>query len=615
MREMNSMVSRVKKAGKNRLCRFLPILLLFFVFTLTGCDAKQSTDITTAATQTLAPNETSADATLPESTEKLNIEVSISTASAGDLMPSQSAAKETTAPSEEGSTQSPEETGSVPEETKPAETQPTETQPAETEAPFKPIVFENCSEVVYTTPRLLNFRETPDKNGKILERIPAGTALQRTGRSDSWSRVIYQAKEGFVSADYVTTEAPVIDLFGEKVQVCDEEYYTTDKLNFREKPSKDGTVIKVLDRAEKVRCTGFGENWSRIIYNDQEGFVSSKFLSKEKPEPIEVPTEPATEPDTPPVITPSEPGFTDCNEQLRTTTNLRMREGPSTTANVITVLNNGTEVQCTGKSDKWARVLYKGRTGYVSLDYVTAAGETTPATEQKTSYTTGKLVRKETPNGILYTGNSGPLIAIDAGHQASGNSELEPNGPGSTTMKKKVSAGTSGRATGIAESVLDLIVSIQLKDALLARGYNVLMIREVQEVDISNMQRAVRASASGAAVMVRVHANGSSDPNKVGAETLAPTKNNPYLPADMIAECERLSKCVINAFCASTGAKNNNIYYTDTMTGINYSTVPTTTIEMGYMTNLAEDALMATPEYQIKMVVGIMNGLDAYFGR
>ena len=72
---------------------------------------------------------------------------------------------------------------------------------------------------------------------------------------------------------------------------------------------------------------------------------------------------------------------------------------------------------------------------------------------------------------------------------------------------------------------------------------------------------------------------------------------------------------MIDAFCVSTGAKNNNIYYTDTMTGINFSTIPTTTIEMGYMTNLAEDANMASPEYQVKMVVGIMNGLDLYFGR
>ncbi|MBO7514442.1 MAG: N-acetylmuramoyl-L-alanine amidase, partial [Lachnospiraceae bacterium] len=350
---------------------------------------------------------------------------------------------------------------------------------------------------------------------------------------------------------------------------------------------------------------------------------SSKYLSKEEPAPLETQAPVVVVDPQPPVIeNPPESYFTECNEQIRVTTNLRMREGPNAAAGVIVVLNKGTEVLCTGKNDAWARVSYNGRTGYVSLDYVTTVGPAGPdqpvqpqPQQPATTWTIGKITRKETANGFLYTGNGGPLIAIDAGHQAKANNETEPNGPGSATMKKKVSAGTSGRVTRLAESQLDLIVSIQLKDALLARGYNVLMIRESQDVDISNMQRAQRANAAGAAVMVRVHANGSTDVNKTGAETLSPTKKNPYLSANIIAESERLSRCVIDAFCASSGAKNNNIYYTDTMTGINFSTIPTTTIEMGYMTNDTEDQLMFSADYQIKMVVGIMNGLDAYFGR
>ena len=615
MRELKSMGSRVKKAGKNGLRNFLPILLLFFVFAMTGCGSKSSVNETTGENQsTTAVGDVSAPdgSNAAASSSEAFVDVSIKTDPTGEASPYLETEGDDPTASSEDATNAPEET--TPEQTKPEETTPEETKAV------KPIVFENCSELVFATPRisLLNFREKPSKDGKILAQIPAGTALQRTGRSEEWSRVIYGTTEGFVAAEFVSTTAPVIDLYGAKVQVCDEEFYTTDKLNFRERPSKDGAIIQVLDRAEKVRCTGLGEEWSRIIYNEKEGFVSTQFLSKEKPAPIEPVVQPGgNETENPPIELPAEPGFTDCNEQIRVTTNLRMREGPSTVANVITVLNNGTEVLCTGKSDKWARITYNGRTGYVSLDYVTSVGATTQENpgQQTTTWSIGKITRKETANGILYTGNGGPLIAIDPGHQAHGNSELEPNGPGSTTMKKKVSTGTSGRATGMAESMLDLIVSLQLKDALLARGYNVLMIRETQDVDISNMQRAVRASASGAAVMIRVHANGSSDPNKTGAETLSPSKKNPYLPADLITASERLSKCVIDAFCASTGSKNNNIYYTDTMTGINYATLPTTTIEMGYMTNLEEDALMATADFQVKAVVGIMNGLDAYFGR
>ncbi len=237
-------------------------------------------------------------------------------------------------------------------------------------------------------------------------------------------------------------------------------------------------------------------------------------------------------------------------------------------------------------------------------DNAASAGKTDPENE-------ADLPAEPEEESAVQTGDS-RLIVIDAGHQAKGNSEKEPIGPGASEMKAKVAGGTKGVSTGVAEYELTLQVALKLQTVLEDRGYEVLMVRTASDVNISNSERAAVANDAGAAAFIRIHANGSTDSSVHGAMTICQTPDNPY-NGSLYARSRSLSDCILDAYIEKTGARKERVWETDSMSGINWAAVPVTIIEMGYMTNPEEDEKMATEDYQELMAEGMADGIDRFF--
>lgn len=297
-----------------------------------------------------------------------------------------------------------------------------------------------------------------------------------------------------------------------------------------------------------------------------------------------------------------EEGFTIVNDKVTTTDYVNVRTAPSTDGDPAMQLADGVELDRIGYNDEWSKVSITGETYYVYSEFVKAEGTASSGDDSSTEEST-----QETSNV-----GAGKLICIDAGHQATPNTDTEPVGPGAEDKKAKVSAGNTGVTTGTEEYELNLEVALKLQSALEARGYTVKMIRTSNDVDISNAARAELANSDKTDAFIRIHANGSTDTNASGVMTVCQTKDNPY-NADIYDSCKRLSADVLSGMAAATGANSEGVWETDSMSGINWCKVPVTIVEIGYMTNSEEDQKLVTSDYQNLLAKGIADGIDAYF--
>lgn len=235
---------------------------------------------------------------------------------------------------------------------------------------------------------------------------------------------------------------------------------------------------------------------------------------------------------------------------------------------------------------------------------------TTEPTPKATPAITPTPAPTKSPSKLASKPLSGKIIGIDPGHQSHANREQEPVAPGSSKTKDKVSSGTYGRFTGVREYEVALKVGLQLRDMLENLGAEVVMTRTKNDVDISNAERAKIFNKAKVDLGVRLHCNGSDNPDVDGAFMLVPKqKDYPYYE-----ECVRAAKKILSAYGEATGiSTKKGITYRDDQTGFNWCERPAVNIEMGHMTNKEEDEKLVDSAFQKKMAEGIKNGILAYF--
>jgi len=202
------------------------------------------------------------------------------------------------------------------------------------------------------------------------------------------------------------------------------------------------------------------------------------------------------------------------------------------------------------------------------------------------------------------------LICLDPGHGTipSVGAQREPIGPGSHLLKIKDGGGAPG------EAPVALAIAFKTLALLRARGYRVAMTRTRAGYAGGNIARAQFCNAKHAALMLRIHADGSSNPSAHGFETFYPAFHRGWTD-DIYTPSLRAARDVQRAAVRATGATDLGLVQRADLTGFNWANVPSILIETGFMSNPRERGLLQSAAYQFKVARGLAAGAKAFVGR
>jgi N-acetylmuramoyl-L-alanine amidase len=207
------------------------------------------------------------------------------------------------------------------------------------------------------------------------------------------------------------------------------------------------------------------------------------------------------------------------------------------------------------------------------------------------------------------------VVVLDPGHDLRANPTTEPIGPGSSVRKIKDGGGTRGVVSGLTEAELNLAVAERLRPLLERAGVPVVLTRTATAgISMGNIARARIANRVGAALFLRIHADGSPDRRTRGTHTLYPALHRGWTN-DVYGSSRRAARLVQAELVRSLGFPDRGLQERSDFTGFNWADVPVALVELGFMTNPTEDRLLATPDYQRRAAIGLCRGTLRFLGR
>jgi N-acetylmuramoyl-L-alanine amidase len=469
----------------------------------------------------------------------------------------------------------------------------------------------------------LRVRSGPGTSYASIGSLRQGQSVAVLETKGSWVKIRHASMEGWVSKDY-------LNVSGGQQQSAPaaggKEAFAADNLNVRVSPSLSGKVIGKLAKGTKVSVRSQENGWAVIDYKGQAAYVSSQYLSftasPQRPKANAASSSPSG------------------SEATVTASTLYVRDKAGLNGKIVGQVSRGQKFKILEEKDNWLKIEYKpGVTGWAAgWFFEKKTSSPSPASSSVKNQTVtvlhnGTNIRKGAGvhTAVVQRASQGDTFKVNslsgewyqitlangnAGYIAgwlvslNGNQAVQIQKPGAGIhMKSKtvvIDPGHGGRdggtvgARGTLEKNLNLATARLLSDKLRAAGTNVIMTRS-SDTYVSLSSRVSIAHYHNADAFISVHYDSIADRTVKGMTTYY------HHPSH-----KRLSTELHSAVSSRTSLRDRGVRQGDYHV-IRENKQPSVLLELGYLSNPAEEMLVSTVQYQEAVAAGLFEGLARYF--
>lgn len=184
----------------------------------------------------------------------------------------------------------------------------------------------------------ISLRTLPQWSCPTLGTIPQNSTVEPIGYLGEWIKVKYDNKEGFVNETYlVNFDKSKL----KEIPVVKNDATVTASVNLRDSASWGAKQLGVINQGTKVHIVEVEGDWTKIIVNNETGYIYSAYVEKDGADKI-----------------------------VTVTAYVNLRKDASWGSEQLGVIPENSKVKLLEKGSEWTKISWDNKEGYVYNNYI-----------------------------------------------------------------------------------------------------------------------------------------------------------------------------------------------------------------------------------------------------